>query len=236
MKIQYLGDYRDAFKWDLLHWACTRSSPTFCRLVFVPLLTLDDPVPRDGQMPHERFEARDFIHAFVAELRRAPRDIRRVAQLGTQDGETSFNVSIHAPHRIVPDHTARPKYWENFDPRSLDDCIVFLDPDNGFEIKTQRGGKWVLDAEIRWLLETLPSSSAIVVYQHWPHRAWPTVFAELARRLSFAPFLCAVHDHTLAFVALSRNADAFGRLERAFHAYAAAHPKVKYAEIRSLGA
>ena len=41
MKLQYLGDARDAFRWDLLHWMCTRSSPCFRELVFVPMLTPD---------------------------------------------------------------------------------------------------------------------------------------------------------------------------------------------------
>ena len=36
MKLQYLGDSRDAFKWDLLHWLCTRAEPAFARLLFVP--------------------------------------------------------------------------------------------------------------------------------------------------------------------------------------------------------
>jgi len=41
VKLQYLGDSRDAFKWDLLHWLCTRAEPAFARLLFVPLLTPD---------------------------------------------------------------------------------------------------------------------------------------------------------------------------------------------------
>ena len=40
-KLQYLGDSRDAFKWDLLHWLCTRAEPAFARLVFSSLLTAD---------------------------------------------------------------------------------------------------------------------------------------------------------------------------------------------------
>ena len=32
MKHQYLGDSRDAFKWDLLHWICSIS--TFSKLSF----------------------------------------------------------------------------------------------------------------------------------------------------------------------------------------------------------
>ena len=41
MKLQYLGDSRDAFKWDLLHWLYTRAEPASARLLFVPLPTTD---------------------------------------------------------------------------------------------------------------------------------------------------------------------------------------------------
>jgi len=40
-KLQYLGDSRDAFKWDLLHWLYTRAEPASARLLFVPLPTTD---------------------------------------------------------------------------------------------------------------------------------------------------------------------------------------------------
>jgi hypothetical protein len=41
MKLQYLGDARDAFKWDLLHWICTRAEPSLagCSLFLFLLLT-----------------------------------------------------------------------------------------------------------------------------------------------------------------------------------------------------
>jgi hypothetical protein len=41
MKLQYLGDSRDAFKWDLFHWLCTRSEPAPARRVLSSLLTAD---------------------------------------------------------------------------------------------------------------------------------------------------------------------------------------------------
>ena len=88
MKLQYLGDSRDAFKWDLLHWLCTRAEPAFARLLFVPLLTPDDAVPRDGRTPHAWFPCRPLIRPFVAGLAAAPRSLERIAVLGgLEDGD-----------------------------------------------------------------------------------------------------------------------------------------------------
>ncbi len=34
MRLQLLGDGPDAFKWDVVHWLCTRSTPPFTHLLF----------------------------------------------------------------------------------------------------------------------------------------------------------------------------------------------------------
>src|SRR5262245_44129950 len=110
MKLQYLGDYRDAFKWDLLHWTCTQARPRFGKLVFVPFLTPDDAVPRDGQIPHTRFEARPFIDDFVARLGETPRTLERIERLGTQAAEAVFEITIHRPHECMPSGGHRAAY------------------------------------------------------------------------------------------------------------------------------
>jgi hypothetical protein len=68
MKLQYLDDWRDAFKWDLLHWLCSAGDGV-TSLLFVPLLTPDDLNPRDGQVAHDRFVARPEVQRFVAGLK-----------------------------------------------------------------------------------------------------------------------------------------------------------------------
>ncbi|MHB1313328.1 MAG: GNAT family N-acetyltransferase [Gemmatimonadaceae bacterium] len=232
MKLQYLGDYRDAFKWDLLHWLCTDAATPFRQLLFVPLLTPDDPVPTDGQIHHRQFAAREFIHAFVEDLRVAPRSLERVRHLGAQPGQLNFAVTVHGPGRHVPSGKARSEYWRDLTLRDFENTLVFCDPDNGFETRTQRGPKWMRHQELGDLLAGLPRSSAVIVYQHRPRRTWEDIFAELGDSFAdYAPYACTAYDHTLAFVALARNADTFTALKRALIGYAAQHPKVEFAEI-----
>lgn len=232
MKLQYLGDYRDAFKWDLLHWLCTTSQSPFSQLLFVPMLTPDDPVPTDGQIHHRQFTAREFIHTFVEDLRVAPRSLARVSRLGAQPGQPSFAVQVHGSERLVPSGTTRAEYWRDISLRDRENTLVFCDPDNGLETKTQRGPKWIRHQEVRDLLNGLPPSSAVMVYQHRPRRTWQDLFAQLGSSFSeYAPYACAAYDHTLALVALTRNANVFNSATRAMIGYAAQHPKVAFAEL-----
>lgn len=231
MKLQYLGDWRDAFKWDLLHWLCVDSAPAFARLVFIPLLTPDDQNPADGRIPPSRFRARPFIQAFVNSLSEAPRDLRRVTALGNADPGRHIDVVVHGYDRHVPSRDRRGDYWADFD-WAHDNSIVFLDPDNGFETKTNRGDKWVLHAEVAQLVDNLPPSSAVVVYQHRPHETWNAVFAKLAESLSYVPFAAAAYDHGLAFVVASRSGSTYQRVVDAMRRYVAGHGQVRWAELR----
>jgi hypothetical protein len=100
--------------------------------------------------------------------------------------------------------------------------IVFLD----------RSSKWVLHAELEWLLNELSESSASVVYQPRPRLVWSDLFAILAPRLSsYTAHAAAVHDATVAFVLMARSSATFDRLSTAGRAYAKGHAQVKYATI-----
>ena len=111
------------------------------------------------------------------------------------------------------------------------DTLVFLDPDNGFETRTQRGPKWVQHAEVRWLLERLPESAAVAVYQHRPRRRWEALFADLAARLDYAPNVQVVHEANLAFLVLSRARGTAERLARAAIGYCEGRPGVRAAAL-----
>lgn len=235
MKLQYLGDYRDAFKWDLLHWLCTETTPLFRQLLFIPLLTPDDAVPTDGQIHHRRFVAREFIHAFLEELHVDPRTLERVGRLGTQTGQRSFFVTVHGPDCHVGAGAERAEYWRGLEPESFESTVVFCDPDNGFETKTQRGPKWVRHHEISRLLNGLPQSSVVIVYQHRPRRRWKDVFADLSDECAkYAPFTCAAYDDSLALIVLAKHANAFTATRRALVSYATQHPSVDFADLHSL--
>jgi hypothetical protein len=223
MKLQYLGDYRDAFKWDLLHCLCSRSDDETTSLLFVPLLTPDDPNPRDGKIPHDRFPALPEVKQFVGLLRGDPRGLGAIVDLGKLDPTKRFTVSIHAPDLYVKSGRQRTEYWQAIDYPSK--CVVFLDPDNGFETKTRKSTKWVRHEEVRALLEKLPKSSAVVVYQHRPRRTWDELFDDLSPNLRYAAHASATYDSGLAFI-IGNPGAAARRLSEAAMKYAERHSSV----------
>jgi hypothetical protein len=233
MKLQYLGDARDAFKWDVLHWICTRSSPHFEELVFVPMLTPDIAQSNEGKTPHERFACRDFIRPFVDSLQHEPRSLGRIAALGSAEFNTpAFRVSLFAPSGHIGEGEQRAQYWSGFAPEKYTNAVVFFDPDNGFETKTQHATKWVRHLELKHFLSRLPETSVAVIYQHRPRRKWVDLFADLKDSLSYAHTAVAVHESNLAFVAIAGNAPAGRRIVAAINSYADEHPVVCHTMLK----
>jgi hypothetical protein len=225
MKLQYLGDSRDAFKWDLIHWICTTTS--FHKLVFVPLLTPDLKGSNEGQIPHHRFNCKDFIRPFLDSLKENPRSFDRISLLGRIAGQKQFEVAVFAPERVVGSGSTRLNYWKDFDPSPFENSIVFFDPDNGFETKTQRGAKWIRHEELQSLFARLPRTAVALVYQHRPRRTWVDLFDELKRKLTYVHAAIAAHEATLAFIALAGTLVSGLEIATALKRYARNHPTVR---------
>ena len=235
MKLQYLGDARDAFKWDLLQWICTRSSPAFSELVFVPLLTPDVQGSREGRTPHHWFRCRDFICQFVTSLREEPRTLERISMLGAVEANKEFHVSIFSPKRCIGSGAKRAEYWSGFEPSKMKNSVVFFDPDNGFETKTRRGIKWIRHKELKNLFAQFPATSVVVIYQHRPQRrTWPDLFADFAAKLDYVHAAIAAHEANLAFIAMAGNASAGQRVAAAIQRYAEDHPIVRHTLLKGV--
>jgi hypothetical protein len=232
MKLQYLGDARDAFKWDLLHSLCTTS--TFANLIFVPLLTADRKDSGEGLISHHRFKCKALIRPFLDSLKEEPRSLDRISMLGTVDPEKHFQVSVIAPKRLIGSGSKRRDYWSDIDVSTLENSVVFFDPDNGYETKTRYqkkkpiGSKWIGHDELRTLFARLPQSSVAVVYQHKPHRKWSDLFDDLTENLGYVHTAVVAHESDLAFVAMAGNAITGKQIIAAMQEYADRNPPVVF--------
>jgi hypothetical protein len=233
MKLQYLGDARDAFKWDLLHWICTTSP--FSNLLFVPLLTPDRAGSGEGLTSHHRFNCQDFIRPFLDKLKDEPRCLNRISMLGKLDSKKQFQVSVFGPERFILSGAKHSEYWSDFDVSTLENAVVFFDPDNGFETKRQYekkkqpGPKWIGHDELRELFDRLPQTSVAVVYQHRPFfRKWPALFNELTQNLAYVHTAVVVHESNLAFIGMAGNDEAGHHIASAMKKYADANPSVGF--------
>jgi hypothetical protein len=229
MKLQYLGDSRDAFKWDLVHWICTTSP--FSKLVFVPLLTSDIDGSNEGLIPHHRFRCQPFIRPFLDLLKEEPRSLNRIANLGGVDPTRTFEVSVFAPDRVIGSGPKRREYWSGFDASMLHNSVVFFDPDNGYETRTQKGPKWIGHDELKNLFASLPETSIALIYQHRPRQIWSHLFADLAKSIVYVHTAVAVYESTLAFVAMAGNGMAGKQIASAMEAYSRNHAEVKFTSL-----
>lgn len=229
MKLQYLGDARDAFKWDLLHWICTSSS--FSKLVFVPLLTPDLQGSGEGLTSPDRFKCQEFLRPFLDSLKEQPRGLNRICALGSVNPLKQFEVIVFAAERFIGSGVKRYEYWSDFDASSLDNSVVFFDPDNGYETRIQRGSKWIRHDELKALFARLPETSVALVYQHRPRRRWADLFADLAGTLSYVQTAVAVHESDLALVAMANNVASGKNIAAVMKSYADSHPAVRLTSL-----
>jgi hypothetical protein len=224
MRLQFLGDYPDAFKWDALHWMCTRSFARFDSLLIVPMLTPDEPESTHGGSSPDGFPCRPFIKTFLRRLR-DERSLRPLSELGTLN-EPRFEVIVHPDPLPIGNAFRRYHYWGPVCTQMRADQIVFMDPDNGFETKSQRARKHFRHDEAARVMSAMPESSALVVYQHWRRQRWHEAFSEIADDADYAETVSAVYLKDLALVAMSKNSVTGQRINAVLEDYKRHNPLV----------
>ncbi|EQD68516.1 hypothetical protein B1A_07306, partial [mine drainage metagenome] len=158
MKLQYFGDRRDFYKYDLLLELGRALQPPN-GINVLPMLTADDG-GNDGQLTG-RVSARD---ATLFEFLRAggPRQLGRVAEHFTQRG---------VPLRFVSEELIRKDdragYFARIEDQALADSIVFLDPDTGLksESASRLNTRYLRYDELQTLFARMSSETVLVIYQ-----------------------------------------------------------------------
>ena len=212
MKRQYLGDARDAFKWEYQDRLCRLLG--YDELQIVPMLTLDDGT-NEGKIHSTMFPAASVIHDFCKTLResRSLHDLKRLPAMTDAD----YRVRLHKPEETFLDF-ARDEYFSDL--RSEFDQVVFVDPDIGFEPRG-RYEKHVAFADVESLLDQVTQSSTVSVYQH-KRRSEPFLqtLDGIRHRLS-DDYCAAIFSHSVMFITLSRSRSVIERVAEINKAYAA---------------
>lgn len=175
MKLQYAGDRRDFYKYDLL-LALGRALGPAHGITVIPMLTPDGS-PREGRLREFPLKGRDpEVHAFVQSLQDDPHPLDRVAEFF---GRCGVELRFAPEGTLLPD--ARARYFAGVDDRDLRDAIVFLDPDIGLEVKSasRRNTKYLHYGELDGIYGRMSGTSVLVCYQHMPRRPHAEVYREL---------------------------------------------------------
>ncbi len=181
MKLQCVGDRRDFYKYDLLLGLAEALRPSG-GVTVIPMLTRGGERPKEGGLRSYLAKHRD--HELWSLVR----------SLGGGDPSgfgsiVRFFAQRKIPFRFVPDGyfetDRRDRYFAQVAGPDLADCIVFLDPDIGLEVKSssRRDTRYLAYEELRAVFRRMSGGSVLVLYQHMPRRPHSDVYTELVKRL-----------------------------------------------------
>lgn len=215
MKLQYLGDSKDSFKWDYHNFLVEALG--YKRFKIVWAMTPDDNGP-DGKSVPELFPARQEILQLCNELRHT-RDTGLLFALPSKTG-AHYTVKFHGTDNsksVGADHS----FFSGI--ATAPDEVIFLDPDNGFEPERSSGNKHVRYADIDELIRRMNPSSVVTVFQHHRRKKFPEDFARIRERL-LGGYSTAIYWHSLMFVSLSPSAKTVQRVSEINQEYAKLRP------------
>lgn len=212
MKNQYFGDRRDFFKYDL---ALTLFEQIDClnSFAFIPMLTENDK-SKDGNVTQYDGSRRKDLETFLKScLQTSNRNISNLrSYMDGQDG-----LSYH-PYKDAEffTHQGREKYFDGIESSTLCNAVVLFDPDNGFEVKSMKGGnghKYLRFRELSRIFEKT-SNSLVLVYQHIPRVQRKPYFvqtAEKIRRHINIEKCIGVSDNEIVFFIMAQNNELLDR-------------------------
>lgn len=214
MKIQYVGDSKDSFKWD---YHDNLASELWHPWLNVTLMLTPDDGGNDGKTKAEWFPARTPILRFCRDLQ-SDRVVERIKTLPRYTGG-AYEVTLHKDGCRL---TNRADYFSGFD--SSREQLVFLDPDNGFEPEKSCDDKHVSYRDVTNLLGQLSETSIASVFHHFRRVSFPDDFARIRARLSAECHSTAIYWHSLMFVAVGKSERSIQAVRAANTAYAKRYP------------
>jgi len=215
MKLQYLGDSKDSFKWDYHDFLAEALKVPAFDVLF--MMTPDDG-GLDGKTHPSLFPARQEIVDFCHEVR-SSRSIEKVKLL-PQFTNAKYHVNIHRKEQHFT-HKDRREYFEALPCNA--GKLLFLDPDNGFEPEKSCGEKHISYKDIHNLLCQLPHEAVISVFHHFRRIPFANDFKRIKERLGDC-HATAIYWHSLMFVAVSKSKEAIACVTDANRSYSENYP------------
>lgn len=224
MKLQYLGDAKDSFKWDYHDFLVDKLQYRILNLAF--MMTPDDE-GNDGNIPAHRFPARKEIIDFCNKIRKEERiqdpldnknllaELQKVKELPIYTG-SEYVVDFHNGGIYFENHN-RADYFSEF--KSTKEQVLLIDPDNGFEPETILNNKHVAYNDVRQILEQVRDDAVISIFQHHRRVKFCDDFLRIKERLALAS-ITAIYWHSLMFVVLSKSRDVIDEVAKINKDYA----------------
>ncbi len=211
MKLQYLGDSKDSFKWDYHDYMVTELGYPLFNIAL--MLTPDDG-GNDGKSHPSIFPARMEIIEFCHRLRKK-RSIESIKLLPATTGalyEIAFHMNID-----YFNNSNRIEYFSGLNEK--DSQVLLLDPDNGFEPEKSLNKKHVSYSDISKVLAQISEESVVSVFQHQRRKSFNEDFLRIRERIQ-SGYTTAIYWHSLMFVAISKSEQVLNRVMEVNEKYA----------------
>jgi hypothetical protein len=215
MKLQYLGDSKDSFKWDYHDYL---TEALGCPVLNILLMMTPDDNSNHGKTDPENFPAREKVIEYC-NLLRSDRNTGLIRQLPVFTG-AQYRLDLHKPDIIITRFNRR-NYFSGLSVN--EDQVVLLDPDNGFQPERSSNSKHVLYSEISQLLDQISEKSVISVFQHFRRISFKQDFRRISQRLN-QYYSTAIYWHQLMFVAVSKSKQTIAEVVGINEKYAKRYP------------
>lgn len=184
MQLQYLGNSRDAFKWEYLDFLAKELEVPVLKVV--PMLTPDGD-SRKGSTPPSLFPSLEGIQKFCCHLQKNRRlkEIRKLPKY--TNAKDKYKVKLYKENEIFfGGSEKRERYFSDIisDIKHAAKEIVFLDPGIGFCFSESASREHVTYSDIWTILDKVDESAVIVAYQYrWPFTKFEVHYGKIAGKL-----------------------------------------------------
>ncbi len=220
MQRKYLGDAKDCFKWDYLHFLVEALGHQQLQIVW--MMNPDDP-GSDGYPP-EKYPGDPRILG-LCDLLRSRHDPELLADL-PQRMAASYSVALYGSHEHMLDRD-RNAYFADIVSEPAQ-CL-FLDPDTGFEPRTATV-KHVRYQEGNALLGRVAPGSVVTVYQNFTYVPFPEHLRVIRRRFGDHECSAVYSDspyYSIMLMSMTTDDETTSRLREANDEYAKVRLGVK---------
>lgn len=210
MKLQYLGDSKDSFKWDYHDYLVSALNYP---LLNIALMMTPDDKSGDGKTSPLDFPARAEIIEFCKFLREQ-RSIEAIKDLPKKTS-ASYTVKLHRNSEDI-DHKNREKYFSEINPSKQ---VLFIDPDIGFEPK-RISKKHIGYRDISQIIKQVSDETVLSVFQYNNRKEnFINHFDKIKERMESVPST-AIFSPSLMFVNISKSKEVIEQVRKINQEYA----------------
>lgn len=235
MRRQYLGDEKDAFKWDYHNFLAHQTGVGVARLLFM-LTRNNEDKPWEGSSDPRNFKGADErIYSLCDALKFSKTEgwmfLDIIRDLPGDEGGYRVQTDRDAERDFYEDRD-REKYFAKLAPGDGDE-LVFIDPNTGFEKVGGATASHVHYGDIENVMSRLSENSLISVYQRSAYRPFGEHFRAIQENLSLhstALYWNGAGRGGLMFVVAGRSAQRIAEVAEWNREYVRAHPAVIIAD------